>query len=305
MNWETARGYCWARALRILGERPIVTLLAVVLAGIALAIPACGFMFTQALGPVVPGAPVAEISAFATPGTNVADLKALSARLGGLEGVANARIVSREQAWSDLQRRSKDAPAASEARLNALPDVIVVEFAPSTAPSVAEAAAAAAAKLPRVESVQADLEWYRRLWSLSEAAGRVLWPVVLGGGLLLVAVVLGSIRLATTIDPGELRVLAQIGADRDFVRRPAVYAGATLLGMAAAAGLGVVAATQSLVGPTVRELGRAFGLEMALRFPPWPLVVAFVAASVLTGAATAFYLSGRALAESRPADQLD
>jgi len=304
MTWQTARGYCWARSLRILGERPFVTLVAVVLAGLALAVPSCAFMLAQALGPAATGVPVAELSAFVTPGTAPAELKALAASLAALEGATEARIVSREQAWSELRRRSKETQALPEARLNALPDIVVVQFGRATAPAVVEAAASAAAKLPRVESVQADLGWYRRLWLLTQATRQALWPLVTIGSLLLVAVVLGAVRAATVVDPGELRVLAQIGADRDFMRRPLVYAGATTLGMAAAACLGLVAATRLLVGPAVWELGRAFGLQLVLGFPPWPLVVAFVAACVLIGAAAGLYFAGRALEVAVPPDWL-
>lgn len=295
MTWQTARGFCWARAMRMLGERPGTTLLAVLVAGLALAVPAGAFIFAQALWPAGGAQPVAEMSAFVAVGTPPADVKALSARIGALDGVAAVRQISREQAWSELQRRSKDAQALPEPRLNVLPDILAVEFVPGTSPSAVEAAASATAKLPRVESVQAELGWYRRLTTLTRAATRAAVPLLVVVGALILAVVLGAVRLATGIESRELRVLEQIGADGSFMRRPFVYAGATILGVAAAASLGLVAAARFAAAPTVAELAREFGLELTVGFLPWPLVVAFLAGCVLMGAGAGHYFAGRSI----------
>jgi cell division transport system permease protein len=298
MTWQTARGYSWGRAMRMLGERQGTTLLSVLVAGLALAVPACAFMFARAFWPSAGGQPVAEISAFVTAGTAPADVKALSARISSLEGVAAVTLISREQAWNELQRRSKDAQALPEPRLNALPDILVAEFAPGTAPSAVEAALKAAIRLPRVESVQGDLDWYRRLLTLTRAASRAAVPLLTVVGVLIAAIVLGAVRLAAVIEPRELRVLEQIGAEGSFIRRPFVYAGATILGIAAAIALGLTAAARALAAPTVAELAREFGLEVSLGFPPWPLVVAFIAASVLIGAGAAHYFAVRSIARA-------
>jgi cell division protein FtsX len=193
-----------------------------------------------------------------------------------------------------MQRRSKDAQRLPDTRVN-LPDILVVAFAPGTAPSMVEAAVNAASKLPRVESVQADLGWYRRLATLVDAGAHALVPAVVSGGLLLLAILFGAVRFTAVLEPGELRVLDQIGADPDFMRRPAMYAGAVTLGLAAAVSLGLAGVLQLSAGRTVAELGREFGLELSLVFPPWPLVLAFVAACVLVGAVSANYFAGRTM----------
>jgi cell division transport system permease protein len=298
MTWQTARGYCWARALRMLGERPGTTLLAVVFAGLAIALPGCLFMFAQSVWPVVGSQPVAELSAFVEPGATAADVKALTGRLAAMDGVAAVRLITRQQAWNELQRRAKDPQALPEFKANALPDVLVAEFAPGVAPSVVESAMGSAAKLARVESVQGDVVWYRRLASLSRLGRHALVPLGAMVGFLVLAVVLGVVRVAATIEPSELRLLEQIGAEPEFMRRPFVYAGAVTLGIAAAVSLGLVAAVRLVAAPTLAELGREFGLVLVVGYPPWPVIVAFFAGCVLTGAGAAYYFAGRSIARA-------
>lgn len=285
MSWQTARGYCWARALRMLGERPGATFAGVLLAALALALIGCLFMAIQAVGPLQKRLPAAEVTAFVALGTAASEVKALSSRLEAIDGVARVRLIARDQAWADLQRRS-GSDAFADIRANPLPDVLVVEFAPQAAPSVVEAAATAIRKQPRVESVQAEVEWYRRLAGLLQTTLTLLVPIGAVIAVLVLALLVCLVRVSIDVDPAELRLLEQIGAGTDFVRRPFIYAGTLLLGLAAAGGLGLMAGARVLANPMMAEVGRLFGVELSLAYPPWPLVVAFVAAALLLGAAS-------------------
>lgn len=295
MSWHTSRGYCLARAMRLLGDHPARTLVAIVLVALALTVPLAALMLAQALPAGGVTQPVAEISVFAMPGTGASELKALSAKVAALEGVAGVKVLPRDQAWAELQRRAPGTQALPESRLNALPDIVVAEFTPGLAPAIVEAAAGAAGKLSRVESVQADLAWYRRLATASRTLSQGAVPLAAVATLLILAIVVGAVRLTSVLEPDELRVLQSIGADRDFMRRPSVYAGATVAALAAGLAIGAAALIRAAAGPAIAELGREFGLEVTLRLPPAPLVLAFCAGAVLAGGLGALYFSGRAL----------
>src|SRR5262245_55790265 len=142
MSWQTARGYCWARAMRMLGERPAITFFGVFVVALALALPGCVFMLTQMVQPAVGRLPAAEVTAFVVPGTGASEVKALAGRLEAIDGVARVRLIPRDQAWAELQRRARDAQALSEVKPNPLPDTIVVEFAPRLASVSVDAAVA-------------------------------------------------------------------------------------------------------------------------------------------------------------------
>jgi cell division transport system permease protein len=299
MSWRTARGFCWDRAVRMLSERPIRTLLGVIVAALALALVVGAFVLTQSLMPVIGRLAVAEATAFVAAGAGSSDVKALSATLEAIDGVARVKLLSREQAWTDLQRRGREGQTFGEIRPNPLPDALVVYFKPYASPALVATTVATMSKQPRVEAVQADLEWYRRLILLLHAAAWLVGPVSVIVSLLVFVVVFGVVRRFAVVDPAELRLLDQIGAEPDFMRRPFVYAGAILLGLAAAGSLGLVAVGRHFASPGLMELGGAFGVTIRLDYPPGPLLIAFVAACLLLGAGLGYGLGGRQIARAR------
>ena len=299
MSWQTARGFCWDRAVRMLGERPVALIVSVAIVSLALALLVGGFVVAQTVAPVVARLPAAEATVYVTPGATPEEIKALSGRLEAVEGVARVRLVPREQAWAELQRRARDAQPFAEIKPNPLPDALVVEFVPRLRPALVAAAVTVMGKLPRAESVQGDVEWYRRLMVTVQVVAELLGPVVLITALLAVVVTVGLVRRFAVIDAAELRLLDQIGAEEGFIRRPFAYAGTALLGMAAAGGLGLVAAGRWLANPPLAELTRTFGVDLTLGYPPSPLVLAFVAGSLLFGAAAGYYFGGRQVARVR------
>jgi len=299
MSWQTARGFCWERAVRMLGERPLSLIVGVAIVSVALALPVAGFMLAQTAAPVVGRLPAAEATVYVSPGTAPEEVRALSARLEAIDGVARVRLIPRDQAWAELQRRARDGQPFAELKPNPLPDSLVVEFLPRLRPAVVTAAVAAMSRLPRAESVQGDIEWYRRLMAVMQGLAELLAPVAVIVALLVLVVTVGLVRRFAVIDAGELRLLDQVGADEDFIRRPFVYAGAALLGLAAAGSLGLVAIGRVLASQVLADLAEVFGVDLVLGYPPWPLVLVFVAGSLLFGAGAGYYFGGRQVARVR------
>jgi cell division transport system permease protein len=257
----------------------------VALCGLALAVPVFALTVAQAVGPAIAGLPAAEVAAFVAPGTPAAELKSLAARVEAIEGVRRAFVVPREAALAELQQRTAGAVSLTDLRPNPLPDVLVAHFTPATSPAAVDAAVAAMRKLPRVDSVHAELDWYRRLVAIADLVRRL--GLIAGGVLvvLIVAVIVGTIRSLVRAAPAELELLALLGATDDFIRRQHIYAGATLAGLGAAVALALVAAVHAVINPALADVTRGLGLELALRFPDWPVVLAVVAAGLLLGGA--------------------
>lgn len=292
MTWRTARGYGWARALRLLAERPGVALGAVACAAVALTVPLLGLTLAQMLAPHAGRLPAAEATAFLAPGATGAELKALAARIESTPGVAAVRTITREAALAELQKRTGGALA--ELKSNPLPDVLVAEFAAGTAPETVEAAVASMRKLSRVESVAADLDWYRKFRALTHAVYAV--AATIGGAMLLLvlAIVLAATRMLASASETELRVLHLVGADTAFVRRPFVYAGALVLALASALSLALLALAHWAIDPALAEVGRAYGVALALPWPSWPVALGYLAGAALTGGAVGAVGLGRA-----------
>lgn len=275
-------------ALRRIGQRPVLALVAALLTGGALALALAGV--TLRLSLATPwqhlNAP-AQAVLFVAAGARSADIGTLRSRALEVAGVAAVEHPSREVALAELARRTPGG-APPELRASALPETLLVQFARNLDPDTAAAAATALSKLPRVDLVQFDADAYRR-WHGVQGVGAALGLtaavvlLVLCAGLL---IVLPGPLAATPRDEAQLRTL--LGATGADIRRPGAYAGALFGAMSAALGIGVLLLGQRLVEPQVAALPPWAGSAITLMLPPWPALVAVVAGcALLAGAAGA------------------
>lgn len=298
MSGLAARRHALGAALRAMAQRPLATLLAMLLAALALWLP---LALASLAWPLLPAwqrldAP-AQAVVFVAPGAGSSEIAALRGKLAEQAYVAAATHVPRDTALAELARR---APGGSlpELKVNALPDAIVVDFGRDTPPDAADAAVAAMRKLARVDSVQFDSAWYRR-WTAAVTLGRSVAAVVAAVLVVLsIGAVAAAARMPQPIGRDELAVLRLVGASAAYRRRPFVYAGA-LVGLGAGAlAVAGLAAVLFGAGPALAARASALGLDGRWTLPGWPAL-----AGMVVGAAVIGGLAGSAA--GRRADRRD
>lgn len=249
MSAVAERLYALRRTVSLVAQHPGRFLLATLLAGAALALPLTTAIFavaavstwnSLAVGP--------EISVFARVGTSSRELDALGARLAAMEGVSGVRVIPRDQALAELSKRSGLAAAPSDGRSNPLPDTLVARFPATIDPAVIGRTAERVRQWSGVDSVQADIGWYRRLVDLRGMGLTIAACLGALTALLVFAAVLASIVLVAQLPRDEVRVLRWAGARPSFVRRPYVYASSITLTAAALLALALAAALR-MAGP--------------------------------------------------------
>jgi cell division transport system permease protein len=278
-----ARTRALASAVDALASAPGLAVLALLLASTALTLP----LLVAALAWPLHGAwsrldAPAQAVVFAAPGTAGSDVAALRVRLAEQPGVASATLVMRDTALADLMRRAPGG-ALPELKANPLPDAVVVTFARATPPTAVDTTVAALRKLPRVDSVQFDGDWYRRWMTGADAARVAGGAIALLLGVLAVAGVLGAAQLPSVIGPAELRLLALFGAPAADRRRPFIYAGG-LIGLAAGIVTGGV--VTSVLTSVVQQLAGVQPVGGAVLDWPQPATAPWfglIAGAALTG----------------------
>lgn len=285
MSFWSPRAYALRRSLRMLSQRPGTLLLAVVLCAVALTLPLLAATLAAGARPLAAGTSVApELSVFLSTAANPQEVKGLQARIEAVPGVMQVRHVSREAALAELAERSGLAAPLRELKTNPLPDVFVVALASAAAPATVDAVAAAIRKLPRVDSVQVDSAWYRKLVRIRRIA--LLGSAIVGGMLLVLvaAVVIGAVRLLATASSEETHVLRMVGADESFIARPYVYVGGATFALAAALAVCAVAGALRLLNPELSELARLYGgTGFEVPMLPLPVLVSVLLAALLLG----------------------
>lgn len=277
-HWNAAR-----LALQRLAAAPLNTLLAILGIGIALALPAGGQLLLSHAATLARGAASApQLTVFLSLDAERKAAQAIVERLQARPDVAEAELLAREDTLRRMQAAEGLADVIAALPKNPFPDAVVVIPADDS-PATIEGLAAAARQWPRVEHVQIDADWARRLHALLRLArvGVLLLATLLGIGL--VTITFNTIRLQVLTRQAEVEVSRLLGATDAFIRRPFLWYGA-LLGCAggAMAWLIVVGATLWLRLP-VAELAQLYGLDLMLALPTPADTLLLLGAAALLG----------------------
>lgn len=264
MSWLYAHLDAFRDSARRLLQQPFATLLNVAVFGIALALP-CGFYvgldnvarFSRQL------TSEPQLSLFLEVNASAADVKAIEQRLARHSGVGKFQFVDRRTALEELKRASGMSDVLTELDENPLPHAFVVA-GKSADPDLLEALRNEAASWPKVEYVQLDSEWARKL-DAALRIGRLL--VILLGVLLsiaLVAVTFNTIRLQILTRRDEIEVSKLIGATNHFIRRPFLYLGGLQGLLGGGSAWLIVAIAVHMLNHELAAFGGLFGLSPRL-----------------------------------------
>ena len=252
-------------SLAFLGGRAGATLLAWLLIGIALALPAALYLVVRNLDDIATHWPGnAGFSVYFQPGVDGRGPAALARLLAGEADVERVDLITPEQALAEFRRRSGLADALDLLDDNPLPATLRVGAAPDVPTDRLVRLAERVAGGEGVDDVVLEEAWLERLAAIREIVRRVYWvmAVLLGVGAVLVSS--ASVRLAIEARLAELQVLALVGAGKRFMRRPFIYLGALYgVGGAVVAAMLVSAALAWLEAPLARLFG-SYGQDLKL-----------------------------------------
>lgn len=259
------KAFTWA--LRRLAAAPVNTLLSLLAIGIALALPVGGQML---LGNALQFArstgndnATPQISLFLALDADRKSADGIAARLKTLANVKDVRFVPREEALRRMQASEGMAEVIAALPKNPFPDAFVVKPRDES-PAATEKMREEISRWAKVEHVQLDSAWVRRLDAMLKLGriGVALLTLLLGLGL--VAITFTTIRLQILSQRAEIEVSRLLGAAESFIRRPYYYFG-TLQGLAggAVAWLIVMGITALLSGP-VAELAQLYNTSVTL-----------------------------------------
>jgi len=212
-------------ALRRLGASPLNTVLSLIVIGVALALPAAGWIVLDNFQDIAGSTTsVQQISLFMATDAHKKDIAEIESRLRDAKA-GEWRFVPREDALKRLQATEGLSEIIAGLSRNPLPDAFVLEPA-DTRPEALEDLATAIKGWPKVAHVQLDSAWSKRLDAFLRI-GRL--SVTLLAGLFagaLIAITFNTIRLQILAQAAEIEVARLIGATDAFIRRPFHYFGA-------------------------------------------------------------------------------
>ncbi|HEX4328394.1 MAG TPA: permease-like cell division protein FtsX [Burkholderiales bacterium] len=298
--WLRLHGMAFGATLARLARTPFATLLNVLVIGIALALPAGAYALLvnlQQAARGISGDP--ELSVFMALDAKKDEVAAIGPRLKAEALVARVDFKPREAALDELKKNPAMGDVLVALNQNPLPDAYVVRLSVNDGDAL-EKLAAGIRSWPKVETVQIDSAWVRRVAAAIDL-GRM--GVLVLAGLLsfaLLAVTFNTIRLQILTQREEIEVSKLLGATDSTIRRPFYYYGA-LLGLlgGGAAGLIVYAALQ-FMNRGVAEFSKLYASDFRLEFLPAGDLGAILAFAAILGWMGAWLSVTRHLREFEP-----
>lgn len=278
--WLAQHGEAARLAMRRLSTAPLTSLLYLLAIGVALALPAGGQMLlANALSLAGTTSAAPQISIFMAANADRGMAAEIESRLKKRSDIKRFQFLPREETLARMKANPGLREVIEALAANPFPDAFILTAADER-PEVMEQLAAELRQWPRVEHVQLDSAWVRRLDALLEL-GRT--AVLVLGALLsagLIAITFSIIRMQVLTYRTEIEVSRLLGATDGFIQRPFLYYGFLLgLGGGMVAWLLVGAAALWLRTP-LGELVSLYDLTLALQAPgarDSTLLVAFAA----------------------------
>ncbi|HEX8963210.1 MAG TPA: permease-like cell division protein FtsX [Rhodocyclaceae bacterium] len=251
-------------ALRRLTATPVNTLLSLLAIGIALALPAGGQMLLANVLHLASGtAPSPQISLFMSLDAPRAATEEVGNRLKQNAEIKAARLVPREDTLARMRASEGLGDVIDILPKNPFPDAFVID-PKDDAPAAMEALAKELKKLPRVEHVQLDSAWVRRLDALLKLGrtGVAMLAVLLGVGL--IAITFNTIRLQVLTQRAEIEVSRLLGATDAYIRRPFYYFGILQGMLGGVVAWAIVRLAAAWLAAPVGEIAQLYSIDFAL-----------------------------------------
>ncbi|MDM8349037.1 permease-like cell division protein FtsX [Pseudomonas sp. sp1636] len=241
----------------------------------------------------------AQISLFLQIDASEAEGQALREQIGGMDEVAEAEWISREQALLEFQQLSGLGEALKELPDNPLPGVVLVT--PKEVDKVTlEALRLRLADLPKVQQAQLDLVWVERLTAILNLGDRFVFGLTLLLVMALLLVIGNTIRLHIENRRTEIEVIKLVGGTDSYVRRPFLYMGALYgLGAGLLAWL-LLAYGLGWLNDAVIRLAGLYGSDFALAGVPADDGLSLLLGALLLGYIGAWLAVARHLNELQP-----
>ncbi|MDR1889798.1 MAG: permease-like cell division protein FtsX [Zoogloeaceae bacterium] len=275
-TWFRQHFAAFARATRRLFYAPLNTLLSIMVIGIAMTLPAAGYLLLdnlKALG--ASSTRVQQMSLFMETNASAGEVAEVQKNLQALLP-DQWRFVSRADALQQLKASEGMAEIVSSLPKNPLPDAFIIDPADAS-PETLEHLSATLGSWQGVAHVQLDSAWIKRFDAFLRL-GRLavnLLAVIFAAGL--VAVTFNTIRLQVLAGAEEIEVARLIGATDAFIRRPFYYSGILQGGLGGGVAVLLIFVGIIALSPSVTQLAALYGSHFALQGLAFSHVFALVA----------------------------
>ena len=299
--WRDHHLYGFFSSLGRLAARPLATVLTVLMLGFALALPLLFYIAFDNARALSGGLREArEITVFLKPAVESTAASTFAAELAKRADVDGVTLRTPAEGLAEFRQLSGFGEALDILKENPLPNVLVVMPRLAAEGGEDPPLVGELGKDARVDLVQYDATWRRRLSDILHFGERAVAITAVLLALATLLVIGNTVRMDVQARAEEIAVMQLIGAGSGFVRRPFLYAGLWygLFGGAIAVAV-AIGAEWAIEGPLERLLA-SYDHALALKGLGAASAAVVIGASALLGWAGALLATARHLAAGHP-----
>ncbi len=210
-----------------LTQKPFLTMMTVMVIGIALSLPTGLNVLLSNFDQMLEGwGDSTQVSLFLHEDVSDKQAMALRKRIEEQQLIKSAIYISPEEALKEFKSHSGFGEALDALMTNPLPGVIVVtpEDENSDPASVSQILNELS-QYKEVELAQIDMEWVKRLYAMMAIGERTVWVLATLLSIAVLLVIGNTIRLGIQNSHDEIIITKLIGATDAFIQRPFLYTG--------------------------------------------------------------------------------
>lgn len=282
-RWRDHHLYGLLSSLGRLAVRPLATVLTVAVIGIALALPLLLQGVLDNLRGLSGGLREArEITVFLDPAVSADAAAEIAAVWRARTDVAGVSVRTPAEGLAEFRQLSGFSEALDVLQSNPLPSVLVVAPAGRATDGNGDTALVAAIEADRrVDLVQYDAAWRRRLSAIMTLGERGAIALAVLFGLATLLVVGNTVRLDVQSRAEEIAIMQLMGAGDGFIRRPFLYAGLWYGLLGAILAIVAVVSVHLFLRGALAQLIASYGGQLSVR----GIAPSAVAATLAGGAA--------------------
>ncbi len=240
-----------------------------------------------------------EISLFLKLDASHDTISEIDALLAKNPAIKQYHLVTKDEAWQQLQAKSKSNPdvndAVNQLGKNPLPDAFFIQ-AKSVEPDDLAALKTSLQSIPGVEQALLNTDWAKRLSTIISLSKKLIFFIATLLAIVLLVIIGNTVRMQILTQQDEIEVSYLIGATSSFIRTPFLYAGVFygLFGGLFAV-LMILGITQ-IFNYSIADLSNLYSSDFSLTIFNGSLFLAVISAAVLIGWVGSYLAVTRAIA---------
>lgn len=271
------------------GQHKVATLLICFVIATALTIPSVIYQVTTSLQGLIGNVKrESTISLFVSASADedaVAQIKSVLEKNPELKSV---QFISKEDAFNSIASNGNQQEVLNALEKNPLPDAFIVEPSSFEATQI-EHLKTTLSSIEGVEEVLVDSAWIQRLNYLLALGNKAMLILVCLLGFALITIIGNTIRMQILSQQAEIELSYLIGATKNFIRRPFLYAGAIYGLLGGLIALGLTSFVIWLFNRSVLPLAAEYQTDFSLNQPSVITAIILCGLSLMIGIISAYF----------------